>query len=177
MRPRERWLYIAAITALLLVVLLFGAVLFIPILGHLGAPNYKSSLSNVKQQALGLLMYASDYDGRLPRADRWMDASAPYIRSDAIFIDPTLLDPEAGEYGFAFFRPLSGVANEKVEQPEATPLTFQSSDLSRNANGLLDLLPYRIKTKRGNVVSFADSHAAFMPESWRFEVIVIELPE
>lgn len=177
LRSLERWLYIAAIAVLLFVVLLFGAVLFVPVLGGGGIPLRQVALSNVKQQALSLSMYATDFDDRLPPADQWMDASMPYLGNVDICIDPLLLDPKPGEFGFAFFRPLSGMDTTKISDIEKTPLTFQSNDLSRNANGLLDLLPYRIREKRGNVVSFVDTHAKFMPESWRFETIVINLSD
>ena len=33
-------------------------------------------LSNVKQTALGLIMYMNDYDDRLPQRDEWMDRDA-----------------------------------------------------------------------------------------------------
>jgi hypothetical protein len=106
-----------------------------------------------------------------------MDLSSPYSKNDEVYIDPLLVDRKPGEFGYAFFLPMSGVETAKVEQPDKMPMTFQSSDLSRNANGYLDLLPYRMQKRRTNIVSFIDCHAKSMPESWRFEVIVIELPE
>lgn len=175
--PVERWLYIAAVVVLLFVVSLFGVTMFLPVLVGGDPPVYWRSLSNVKQQALALSMYATDFDDRLPPADQWMDASMPYMKTEEIYIDPSLLDPKPGEFGFAFFRPLSGMDTTKISDVEKTPLTFQSKHLSWNASGQLDLLPYRIPQKRGNFASFVDTHAKFMPESWRFETIVIELPE
>jgi prepilin-type N-terminal cleavage/methylation domain-containing protein/prepilin-type processing-associated H-X9-DG protein len=61
-----------------------------------------SCLNNVKQLALGMMMYAQDYDEILPRyADRacraapadsrseWFDVIAPYVKNDQIFKCPS----------------------------------------------------------------------------------------
>ncbi|HXH62306.1 MAG TPA: hypothetical protein VNI20_13240, partial [Fimbriimonadaceae bacterium] len=124
-----------------------------------------------------LEIYSTDYDDRLPPANTWMDATFDYGKSDLIYSDPNIEGIKKSQYGYAFFRPLSGLRTQSISDPAEMPLTFESKDLSRNANGLLDLLPYRLKKHKGNNVSFLDYHAAVMPEEWRFNVIVVDLRE
>lgn len=175
-RRKRAWLAVAVGFVLLLV----GLFVY-PCFPHRYFNPVSFSLSNVKQQSIALSMYAADWDGRQPSALAWMDACRPYFRSgsetgplrDEVFIDPNLDNRKENEFGYAFFQPLSGVDTALVDDPVHAPLTFQSKDLSWNAHGTLDLLPYRIRKMRGNVVSFMDGHAMFMPDSWRFETIVI----
>jgi hypothetical protein len=177
LKPWELRLYVPILTVIVIVVLLLGAALLFPVsIGH-GSSKNTHSLSIVKQHALSLAIYSTDFEDRLPPAAHWMDLSSPYSKNDEVYIDPLLVDRKPGEFGYAFFLPMSGGDSMKVEQPDKMPMTFQSSDLSRNANGYLDLLPNRLLKRKGNIVSFIDTHARIMPESWRFEVIVIELPE
>lgn len=176
-KPLDRIFRTASITVLVIVMLLLGTAWLFPVRNSYESAKNARSLSKVKQHALALAMYRSDFDDRLPPAAHWMDLSLPYIASEESFIDPLLKDRKPGEFGYAFFLPMSGADFMKVESPDKMPMTFQSSDLSRNANGYLDLLPYRVEKRRGNIVSFIDCHAKSMPESWRFEVIVVELPE
>ena len=39
-------------------------------------------LSNLKQQALGMIMYAADYDDRFPLAPNWHDATMRYVKNE-----------------------------------------------------------------------------------------------
>lgn len=174
-KPMDRVLRAAVITVLVIVILFLSAVLFLPVRHHGGSSKNTWSLSNVKQHALALAMYSTDFDDRLPVAEGWVDLSLPYSKNEAVYIDPLLLEYRPGEFGYAFFLPMSGIDTMKVESPDKMPMTFQSSDLSRNANGYLDLLPYRMTKSHANIVSFIDCHAKSMPEDWRFEVIVIDL--
>jgi hypothetical protein len=177
LKPWELRLYVPILTVLVLAALYVVASWLFPVRHGSEPAKNAESLWKVKQHALSLAMYCADHDDTLPRAEQWVDLSMPYSKNEEFYIDPLLVDRKPGEFGYAFFLPMSEVETAKVEQPDKMPMTFQSSDLSRNANGYLDLLPYRMQKRRTNIVSFIDSHAKSMPESWRFEVIVIELPE
>jgi hypothetical protein len=176
-KPMDRVLRAAVISVLVIVVVLLGAALLLPVRHHGGSSKNTWSLSNVKQHALALAMYSTDFDDRLPEAEGWIDLSMPYSKNEDVYVDPLLVDRKPGESGYAFFLPMSGVDSMKVEAPDKMPMTFQSSDLSRNANGYLDLLPNRLQKRRGNIVSFIDAHAKVMSEDWRYEVIVVNLEE
>ncbi len=137
-----------------------------------------TSLGNVKQQARGLILYREDYDRTHPPSRAWMDAILPFgVYDETVFKDPALKSKLKEEFGFAFFRLLSGMKVDELRNPHLIPMTFQSRDLSWNASGGLDLLPYRRVKPRGNHVSFVDGHAKYVLDSWRHETIVIELPE
>ncbi|GEM_PF-766893 len=45
--------------------------------------------SNLKQVALGMLMYAQDYDEAYVLADRWPEAVQPYLRNNALYVCPS----------------------------------------------------------------------------------------
>lgn len=58
-------------------------------------------MSNLKQIALGWLMYAQDYDGKLPFYDYTYSNMAkvvPYVKSDQIFLCPSANLPLAAQY-------------------------------------------------------------------------------
>ncbi|HXH61317.1 MAG TPA: hypothetical protein VNI20_08150 [Fimbriimonadaceae bacterium] len=170
----EFWI-VRVVTAIAVVVVI--AVFFYPVCEQSREiHDGPSTLSNIKQQALACAMYMTDYDDRLQPAATWMDALVPYVKNDLVFRDVSMEDRKEDEYGCAFFSPLSLVDTTKVMHLETVPLTFQSSDLSRNANGRLDLLPGRLKDGM-NDVSFLDYHAKAMPKDWPHGPITILLKE
>lgn len=82
------------------------------------------SLSNLKQIALGLVMYASDYDDVFPYAQsttavKWV--TTPYIRIASLWTSP---NPEGAEYRFNIA--LGGVHLEAIQSPSQTVLVYES---------------------------------------------------
>ncbi|MCH8979317.1 MAG: hypothetical protein IH945_08770 [Armatimonadetes bacterium] len=130
------------------------------------------ALSNIKQLALGNLMYAADNDDRLPVAERWMDVLVPHLNGEQLFVDPDLKDRQEDEYGYAFFRPLSGASIGAVVEPGTVPLLFQSSLLHRNATSDLTTRPKTSNGRRLNV-AFLDGHAKYMQPEWPESPIVL----
>ena len=63
--------------------------------------------SNVKQVAMAQLMYASDYDRRLPSRDLWVDQSLFYSRNLYLYHCPHLGEWSPTVYGYAFNSRLS----------------------------------------------------------------------
>lgn len=170
-RARER----VAVWALVVLIVLVSLVILFPVFARPRQGHGRSVLTLVKQQGLAVAMYATDHDDRLPLAATWMDALDPYVKNWGVFIDHTIRPRKGTEFGFAFFEPVSSLDSRGFEWPETVPLTFQSKDVSRNAHGLLDLLPYR--ANGGNYVSFVDSHAAHMPKEWPVGPVTIVLRE
>lgn len=74
---------------------------------------------------IGMSMYAADYDGRLPPADRWADALWPYTKWD---IRCSSRPKIIGAY--AFNRALDHVLCEQLTQ--STPVFFESNSGKRN---------------------------------------------
>jgi hypothetical protein len=105
-----------------------------------------------------------------------MDAALVYTKSKKLFQDPSLQERLPGEYGFAFFEPLSEAAYDSIEEPESVPLTFQSKDKSWNAHGGLELLDRRLKDGKA-FVAFADSHRVIVDRDWPAGPIVLRFKE
>lgn len=110
--------------------------------------------------AQALLDYARDH-GRLPHADRWMDAVESYIDGP----DPfrcELIPRE--EFGYAFNARLSGRPLSEIRDPAGTVLIFQARHNRRNvAGGAASVIAWPRATE-GVVYVFADGHVA---QSWR----------
>lgn len=76
------------------------------------------TMSNAKQAGLALLMYAMDYDETLPPAENVQGIVSPYLKNDAVF-----LNPETGQAAFTYVRPGSGKIGD-VQSPAGTVLGY-----------------------------------------------------
>ena len=146
-RPLE-WMLII-IGVLVLVAILF------PVQPN-GYPTVKEAvcLVNVKQSALGFLQYTADADDRFPPRDLWMDATLPYVKSEANWHCPSV---PKGSYGYAFNAALSGKREPK--DPAKTPLMYDSLNPIRNASDLVTSLPVPGRHKGKNTIAYADGAA------------------
>ncbi len=82
-------------------------------------------LSNVKQLALALHMYAVDYDQQYPRPGaKWNEVTYPYVKNESIYQCPS--DPEAPSYQFN--PELAGLRLSAVTQPAQSIALFESDD-------------------------------------------------
>jgi hypothetical protein len=130
-------------------------------------------LSNVKQAAAGLRMYAQDYDERLPEATSWMDAAAPYAQKSgagekAVLRCPTALAANPAAFGYAYSANLAGKQLSKIANTPLAPAVYDSSNLARNAADPVTSLPNparhrarRIRPGGGhvNMMGYLDGHA------------------
>jgi prepilin-type processing-associated H-X9-DG protein len=113
-------------------------------------------LSNLKQQGLGLVMYANDNADRLPDRDVWKDAIAPYVKSESSLHE--FQAPE-GIYGYAFN---SGLPRVREDDPKAL-MVYDSVNPIRNASDRLASLPEKGKHDGKNNVVYADGHVKGIP--------------
>ena len=117
-----------------------------------------AGLSNVKQQALGMILYTEDNGDRYPSRVAWMDRIKPYVKEERVFHDPE--GPKAA-YGYAFNAALSGAKSPKA--PETVPMVYDSVNPTRNASDLVTSLPkpgrHGSKERPRNTVGYADGHA------------------
>ena len=155
-----------------------GVVLYVLLAPVFAQPRFghrRGVIGLLKQQGLGIVMYAGDFDDRLPLRDTWMDATFPYGKSEQVYQDPSLsIDgkaPPHGKFGFAFFEPLAGIDMTVVIEPEAVPLVFQSRPVDRNATGGLELLPnpprsQSAKEEGTNAVCYLDTHVKEHGAEW-----------
>src|SRR6185436_14639477 len=95
----HRWQTIAIIV----IVLIIGLMLM-PAFPHGGEPGRGSAcISNLKQTVLAALMYADDFDDRLPAAGTWATRTLPYARNGEknFYFCPRLTSRAPDEYGHA----------------------------------------------------------------------------
>lgn len=111
-----------------------------------------SCLSNMKQIATGMMMYAQDYDEHfLPKGASLIDKIMPYIKNKEIFTCP--LDPP-GTVSYTFNSGLAGVTLAMLEEPARTVMIYEGK------GGKLDY-----KHDGQAHVGFADGHVkAIKPE-------------
>lgn len=85
--------------------------------------------SNLKQLGLAAMMYAQDYDERMPFADRWCDQTFPYIRDESLYACPS----DDSDYSYAMNYKLSRAPAARIASPSETILFFESEPGGRNA--------------------------------------------
>jgi hypothetical protein len=129
--------------------------------------------SNLYRLGNAVLLYAHDYDERLPPTVRWMDASKPYWKAVEFTRCPAVPGDGNG-YGYAMNARLDKRTIASIAQPDATPLLFDSLDLSRNADDPFKSLPspgrHTWREKRGtplvsgNLVAYVSGRVRFVAD-------------
>lgn len=94
--------------------------------------------SNLRQIGAAMSLYASDNDGYLPEAGRWMDQIERY-GPERILRCPEARTIRRSAYGYAFNSALGSANLSKAKG--TTPLVFDSTLLDRNAASGLETLP------------------------------------
>ena len=115
-----------------------------------------SCQSNLKQQALGIIQYAQDYDEKLPPARRWVDVVYPYVKSQQVFQCPSLRATVPNGYGYAFNQYLSQKPQDSFDPYASTVMVYETSNPARNWFGPGTGRAYR--HLGGSNISFADGH-------------------
>lgn len=123
------------------------------------AARSASCMSNEKQMSLGLLMYAQDYDQKLPPSTQWMALESPYIKNDSVYHCPSLHADGPTAYGYAMYSPLSGTLTTDVANPQQVPLLFDSSNLAYNATDTGTSFANPPRHRGSNNVAYLDGHA------------------
>lgn len=152
------------------------------------AAKKTATLTNAKQHALGLLMYAADYDDRMP-SKHWCDLSMPYTKNEMLYSSLILSEGGSVRYDFAFGGTLQGETLMAVDDVANTFMTFESKNNSKNQVGGIELVPlpgrYRTPEGTASCASFTDGSARFVTdqefnaaanESGRFQFFVPPAP-
>jgi prepilin-type processing-associated H-X9-DG protein len=145
-------------------------ILGVPILAALLFPNFSKArdsarsiacLSNIKLQGTGILMYSEDYDQLLPPSSAWMDTINPYIKQERDYHCPSVSTQDSSAFGYAYNSALSKKPQSKIASPQTTIMTYDSSNLAKNASDAVTSLPNppRHSGKRINQIGYADGHA------------------
>ena len=119
-----------------------------------GYGMHTACMSNVKQQALGMLMYAADFDDRLPLADSWHAACGPYVRLD--FHCPF----ETSGWSYAMNRARSGAETATFQQPGLQVILLEADAVLPDASGGLESMVFRhaYGEELRSMVGFMDGH-------------------
>jgi len=129
------------------------------------AAKKTSTLSNAKTASLGLIMYASDWDDRLPLPETWMDATLPYTKNESVYKSILASEKDPSKYGFAFRAALAGKKTAAYPDPQNWPMIFDSTLTHRNATSNLETLPIPGRYMGTNIVGFLDGHAQAMRDA------------
>lgn len=131
--------------------------------GHIGndptLDPYKTSQTNLKQLALGTLMYAGDYDDVGPLPHAWMDELLPYVKNPNLFHSPAVWkyeDPNV--YGYAMNVDVAGMNFAAFANPATEIALFDSTDLARNATEPISTLPKTPRYGTNNTIAYLDGH-------------------
>jgi prepilin-type processing-associated H-X9-DG protein len=151
------------IVGILVVSFTLAAIIAFPMLfdnSHKISPTIKC-LSSMRTVGIGLLMYAQDYDDKLPPAEKWMTVTQPYTKSPKDYICPVIKteNPKAAS-SYALDTRLSGESLENLKQPAEVILVYDSTRTDWDAADPGQTFATRHnggKDKLGNVI-FADGH-------------------
>jgi len=147
--------------ALLVVVMFAMAAVLAPVFQRAretdGGPTCRSKLS---QLALAMIMYAQDYDDRLPNSATWMDDVSPYIKYQDLFHCP---QDERHKYSYAMNSRLSGAKMTGIPERVLNNviMLYESDSGRRNANGRLRITDLADPKRHdgGLFFAFAAGHA------------------
>lgn len=122
-----------------------------------GGPSIRTTcISHLKQVATGALIYTSDFDDLMPRADTWTDDSFPYIKTEDVFNCPLV-----GRYGYAMNLQVAEMRISKLSSKEQvdTVAFFDCRTIGRNVSAPPNQTPLPARHGDKNCFTFVDGHA------------------
>jgi type II secretory pathway pseudopilin PulG len=155
-----------AIAGIIISALFMMAIPFAMLLPVLGAAKQRAleirSVSNEKQLALAIRIYAGDHNNQFPPAATWCDAINSIVGQPSVFVRPS--DPANNRCGYAFNAALGNMDQSKVDP--RTVILFES-DSGWNANGGADIMLTGGYGRRAHfaVVAYADGSVRMIPQS------------
>jgi prepilin-type processing-associated H-X9-DG protein len=120
-------------------------------------PKASECMSNLRDLAMAVTIYQTDYDDRLPDSQTWMDRLVPYAKDEDLFHCPDVKKSDPHAYGYAMNYELSGKKGSDVAKPELAPLVFDSVLLVRNATSGFYGFPDPPR-RDGDNVAYLDGH-------------------
>jgi prepilin-type processing-associated H-X9-DG protein len=133
-----------------------------PVSPEVEAARRATCLSNLRQLALAVIMFAQDYSQHLPNAAAWMDSLDPYLRSAKTLLH---CPSDIGhEYSYALNSAVAGKSIGSFDDPVNTVLLFESNSGRKNASDPMTSLCDPPRHGNGNNFAFLDGHAKFVPK-------------
>lgn len=121
----------------------------------------EACLSHVGALTRSLLMYAQDYDERLPVGAEWMAASQTYAPQKETYLCPALQERQVSGVGYAFNSQASRLSLPDAADPKTFPLLYDSTNLLPNACDPVTSLPAPPRHLR-NCMGYLDGHAVLL---------------
>lgn len=142
------------LTITLLIIILIA--LFWPVNTGRPASPKTIAVSNAKQIAIGLILYASDNDDHLPQPNQWQTEVKGYIKNEDI-LKSTRVTTDNKPTQLAMNSAISGKALSSVRNPSTSVLVFLSALQGSNPHGGQGDI---VQTKENyTIIAFADSSA------------------
>ena len=120
-----------------------------------------ASQLNLKQIALGITQYAR-HNNTLPDAANWMDEIMPYMKSEALFHDPSA--PDSQKWSYAYNSTLSRQPLSKVDNPADTVMLFESTAGIKNASDAGQSVPHPGRHIGATDYAFVDGHVNWLQD-------------
>ena len=151
------------ISGIFLLMIPINAALLLPALARAKSKAQSiNCMNNVKQLALGVIMYADANGNQFPPANTWCDAILKNVRSQKTFLCPSASSRSRGHY--AFNQKLGGLSTAKITNPAQTVMIFET-DGGWNSSGGRELMVRRSRHSRWWIVGFADGHVEQITDS------------
>jgi prepilin-type processing-associated H-X9-DG protein len=120
------------------------------------------SQSHLRQLSLAVTQYGQDHDEIMPDAVHWVDEIMPYVKSKAIFHDPSA--PASETWSYAYNRALSHNSLASISDPASTVVLFESIKGGKNASDTGKSVPQPGRHMGGTDYAFADGHVEWYPD-------------
>lgn len=146
-----------------IMVLLLSAIL--P--GLLCEARQSGCLNNTKKIGMAMRLYSSDYDDRIPPAEKWQPALITYLptkelaKNEGAF--PHCFSAKDRHYSYGMNSAMSALALHDIHNPASTVFEFDCSLPMLSAYGGREAVDFR-HTNRDANVGFIDGHATAIPE-------------
>lgn len=119
-------------------------------------------LSNLKQLALAVLMWAQDHDEVLPPAKDWGKELYPYLKNEELFRCPAAADLQGG---YAYNADIAGRKLAEIADPAATVLFYESTLGQLDAADRGESQPRPGRHNGGNARAYVDGHVKWLGEN------------
>jgi hypothetical protein len=119
-------------------------------------------LSNLKQLALAVLMWAQDHDEVLPPAKDWGKELFPYLKNEEVFRCPAVPGLECG---YAYNADIAGRKLAEIADPAATVLFYESTLGQLDAADRGESQPRPGRHNGGNARAYVDGHGKWLAEN------------
>jgi prepilin-type processing-associated H-X9-DG protein len=123
---------------------------------HYEPAKNKTCPDNLKQLYTALQFYADSWEDRFPPADNWMTAIKDNVPKDEWLHCPEVSKGAGPKYGYSMSPSIGSKKRAEIKDKAATPMIYDSADLSVNAHAGPDSVPKPGRHTGKNNVLYAD---------------------